>query len=231
MTEPRRGLRWRLGVAGSALLLWVAGAPLPAADRELLAASDLFAAAPAEFRALVRFLEPEERGKFLLRRDGQQYFLAPGSARPVRLGPNHRMQGAFLHELLGLDLARDYEIASESRESGVATFDLEARGKEAAAPRLRWVVNVATRRPLRADLQSSSGKVLRVLEFKEWRDPARGVPGRLVIKDLVAGGGPIEVTFESFAAGAVDDALFDLEDGGARAALLSAAPAPPPVPR
>lgn len=221
-----------------------------AADRALLAASDLFAAAPAEFRAelelrklgetegtrleifhrgrdleLVRFLAPRERGKFLLFRDGKLYFLSPGSRRPVALAPGYRVQGAAIRELLGLDLARDYEISALREEAGIVTFELVAKVGDAAAPRLRWVVSRATGRPLRADLQSSAGKVLRVLEPKAWRDVASGVPELLVIKDVVSGGAPIEIRFLSFEPGPVDPVLFSLEDGAARSGLSSPASA------
>ena len=210
----------------------------------LLAASDLFSKAPAEFRSeleirrldstagsrleifrkgreleLVRFLAPRERGKFLLQIGERLYFLAPGSARPVELAPTYRVHGAAIHDLLGLDLAHDFRIEASEEAGTVVTFDLVATAKVAAAKRLRWVVDRTTSRPLRADLQSSQGKVLRVLEFKEWRDAAKGVPGLLIVKDVVAGGVPLEIRFLAFEPRAVDARLFDLEDGAARAAL------------
>lgn len=214
----------------------------------LLAASDLFAKAPAEFRTtievrpldvatgnrlevfrkgrdleLIRFLAPKERGKFLLRRDERLYFLSPGSAKPVELAPSYRVHGAAIHDLLGLDLGRDFEIDAASEAGSVVTFDLVASAPGAAAKRLRWAVNRATSRPLRAELQTSQAKALRVIEFKGWRDAAQGVPEILVVKDLVAGGTPLEIRFLDFEPRAIDAALFDLTDGAARAAL----PSPP----
>ena len=206
-----------------------------AADIELLAASDLFAAAPTEFRvevevrqgaaasgmpleiwrrgeelALVRLLAEKDRGKFLLRRDRELYFIAPGSARPVKLAPSYRLQGAALDELLGLRLARDYRIERVAESGGVVTFDLVANDKGAAAPRLRWVVSRARRLPLRADLQASDGKVLRVIEFAEWSDPRRGVPKRMVVKEVLRGGAPLAILFGAFETRAVSLELFDL---------------------
>lgn len=216
-------------------------------SRQLLAASDLFARAPAEFRAevmvrpldvaagdrleifrkgsdleLIRFLAPKERGKFLLRQAERLYFLAPGSARPVELAPSYRVHGAAIQLLLGLDLARDFRIAAATEAGSVVTFDLVASAPTAAAKRLRWAVNRATSRPLRAELQSAQGKALRVLEFKGWRDAERGVPDALVVSDPVAGGVPLEIRFLAFEPRPVDARLFDLADGAARAALPSA---------
>ena len=214
------------------------------ADQELLAASDLFAAAPSEFRvevevrqgsaasgmpleiwrrgeelALVRLLAEKDRGKFLLRRDRELYFIAPGSARPVKLAPSYRLQGAALDELLGLRLVRDYRIAAVAEAAGVVTFELVANARDAATPRLRWVVSRARQLPLRADLQASDGRVLRVIEFPEWRDPRRGVPKRMVVKDVLRGGAPLAILFGAFEARPVSLELFELEAGSARAAL------------
>ncbi|MEO8197417.1 MAG: outer membrane lipoprotein-sorting protein [Thermoanaerobaculia bacterium] len=217
------------------------------ADQELLAASDLFAAAPTEFRvdvevrqggaergmpleiwrhgeelALIRLLAERDRGKFLLRRDRELYFIAPGSARPVKLAPSYRLQGAALDELLGLRLVRDYRIEQVTEGGGVVTFDLVANDKGAAAPRLRWAVSRARRLPLRADLQASDGRVLRVIEFPEWADPRRGVPKRMVVKEVLRAGAPLEIRFGEFESRPVSPALFDLENGAARAALSKA---------
>lgn len=226
--------------------------PIPVADQELLAESDLFAAAPAEFRlevevrrsaepaglpleiwrrgeelALVRLLAERDRGKFLLRRDRELYFIAPGSARPVKLAPSYRLQGAALDELLGLHLARDYRIAKVGESSGVVTFDLVAKERAAATPRLRWVVSRARRLPLRADLQTSDGKTLRVIEFAEWSDARRGVPRRMIVKEVVRGGTPLALLFGAFEPRPVALELFDLESGAARADLPPAGgPAP-----
>jgi hypothetical protein len=221
-------------------------AQVAAADQELLAASDLFAAAPVEFRvelevrsstaasgmpleiwrrgeelALVRLLAAKDRGKFLLRRDRELYFIAPGSARPVKLAPSYRLQGAALDEFLGLRLKRDYRIQQLSEAGGVVTFDLVANDEGAATPRLRWVVSRARRLPLRADLQASDGKVLRVIEFSEWQDPRRGVPGRMVVKDVLRGGAPLAIHFGEFESRPVGVDIFELAADGsaARAAL------------
>lgn len=242
-------------LAGNLLGVAAAGARAAepaAAERELLAASDLFAAAPQEFRvevevrqgdagagmpleiwrrgeelALVRLLAEKDRGKFLLRRDRDLYFIAPGAARPVKLAPSYRLQGAALDELLGLRLTRDFRIAGVSEGGGVVTFDLIANDKGAAAARLRWVVSRSRRLPLRADLLASDGRVLRVIEFRDWRDAARGVPERMVVKEVLRGGAPLEIRFGAFEVRPVGRELFDLENGAARATL----PLPDPAAR
>lgn len=238
MSEPALGaaLFLSLALGGSAF-----AAESPEA---LLAASDLFARAPAELRlelevgaegaaarvpleiwrggpeqALVRFLAPQERGKFVLRLGAETYFLAPGASRPVKLGAAFRLQGgAALDELLGLALARDYRIAGSASAGGVTTFDLEAKSATAAYPKVRWAVDAARRRPLRAELRTSAGKALRVIEFRSWLDEKKLVPGEVAIADLVRGG-KLVATFRAYDPRPVPDALFALDDDTARAAL------------
>lgn len=235
----------RATAAALGTLLAAAAAALPAASPEaLLAATDLFARAPAELRlelevgaegsaarvpleiwrsgaerALVRFLDPQERGKFVLRLGAETYFLAPGASRPVKLGAAFRLQGgAALDELLGLSLARDYRIAASASEGGVTTFDLEAKNPAAAYPKVRWAVDTARRRPLRAELGSVAGKTLRVIEFRSWLDDQKLVPGEVAIADLVRGG-KLVATFRAVEPRAIPAGLFSLDDGTARAAL------------
>lgn len=143
----------------------------------------------------------------------------------MKLAPSYRLQGAALDELLGLRLVRDYRIEQVAEAGGVVTFDLSAKDKSAAAPRLRWVVSRSRRLPLRADLQASDGKVLRVIEFPEWRDVRRGVPKRMVVKEVLHGASQLELRFGELESRAVALELFDLASGAARAAL----PEPPPA--
>ena len=257
MTTTRRRSTPTLPPLALALLavLWspALGAAEPTvADRELLAAADLFASAPESFRArvrveplggggsreleiwrapaadgpddseraLVRFLDPDEAGKFLLRREGRLYFLAPGTRRAVPLSPSHRLQGLVsLDEILGLDLAGSFRITSVARHPGQVVFDLEARpGTRAAYPRVRYVVATETGLPIRADLKAANGTTVRVLESPEWLDRAGLVPRVLVAKDPTRGLGA-RIEFLELEAAEVPAGLFDLEDGTARSDL------------
>jgi Outer membrane lipoprotein-sorting protein len=235
--------------AGAILTGLPARAALTPALERLLAASDPFAAAPAELRlalvfegangarvpleiwrkgddrALVRFLAPRVRGKFVLRRGGEAWLLAPGAKRPVRLSPALAPAGgAALDELLGLRLARDYRATDAREENGVVRFDLEATHAGVEPPRVRWVVDRERRLPLRAEFCDADGRVRRLVEFKSWRDPKRLVPEQIVAKDVLRGGAPLVVHLGPLEARDVPDALFDLEDGTARGALPSPAP-------
>jgi hypothetical protein len=212
--------------------------PTPADERQF-AASDPFARAPSSFRAevamtagertlrlevyrrggdraLVRFLDPVERGKFLLRTGRQVWFLAPGSRRPLRVGPGHRLAGASLDELVGLRLSTSYAIASVEHSEGLVTFVLEARDADIAFARARHVVRRDLGLPLRTELQAADGRVLRVLEYSAWRNEAELVPERVVVNDLVRHGPAVEVRFLSVEAEELPDGLFDPNDPSER---------------
>ena len=226
-------------------------ARLAAADAELtrlLADSDPFATAPSEMRvelvfssprgearvpveiwrkgeglALVRFLAPRDLGKYVVRRDGDFYFLSPRAAEPVRLAPALAPAGgAALDALLAVRPSRDYDVVTTSEHSGQVTFDLAARAGTPGAPRLRWVVSRATRRPLRVEFRDAADAVERLVEFKAWRAGRRLEPAAIVAKEIGRGSPPLEVEFVAIEERAVPAALFDLKDGSARAAL------PPP---
>ena len=126
------------------VLLAVATGVLPAGEAEdLLRRSDAGVLAPPEFRArlavegppakrrheievwrsgdsmLVRFLDAKERGKFVVQHEGEQWLIAPGAKKPVRLKTSYRLYGGVtLEQIFSVPLERTYTIESAARESG-----------------------------------------------------------------------------------------------------------------
>ncbi len=178
-----------------------------------------------ESRTLVRFLGPKERGKYLVRRDGALFFLAPGAKKPVKLGPAYKLKGsASLDDLLGIRYSRDYEILSfsEAPEGGTASFELRAKSK-ATYPTVHYVVDRATGLPVSAEYRLPSGKAGSVVEFAEWDPGARMRFRKLVFRDILRGGATTEVVLVEMEERPVAPALFDLADGTERARLFGAA--------
>jgi hypothetical protein len=229
----------------AALVAGAAHAGVATEHEKLLVASDPFTAAPAEQRALVvfstatskarvpieiwrkgddlalvRFLAAKDRGKFVVRRDDQFFFLSPGAAKPVRLAPALAPAGgAALDALLAVRPSRDYAIERVAERAGVVTFDLVARAEGTPSPRLRWVVDRQRRRPLRAEFRAADERVERLIEFTGWREGRRLEPTTLIAKEIGRGGVPLEVELVELEAREVPAALFELDDGAARAAL------------
>ena len=239
-----------LVVACTALWAGAASAAQPTdADRVLLAAADLHAAAPAAMHArvsveplqpgrtpvelelwrggdeaLLRFLDERNRGKAFLQLPGESWFLTR-NARPVRLAAGHRFAaGVTLQEILGLAVSRDYRIESVTRQGEGGTlvsFELSAVAAGAPYPRVTYVVRADTRRPVRIELRVASGKVSRLIELVAWAPGKRLAPSELVVKDLVGGQPPVRVRFASLEEREPPPRLFTLGPEGdrARAAL------------
>lgn len=232
-----------------------AAAQVTAEEKRLLADTNLFATAPQQFRArlainslgsdskieleiwrggrdklLVRPLDPKQAGKFLLQVGADRYLISPGAKQPVKLGAGFKMQGGLsFEELLGIDLERAYDVERVETTAKIVTFHLKAKPEAAAASgtaAARWVVDRERRLPLRADLLLADGRTARVVEFPEFRSTRPLVPRRVLLKDVLRGGPPLEVELREIEARALPAALFDLVDPSARNALL----APPAKP-
>src|SRR5436190_8677841 len=143
MSDPRFRASWLRTLSALSLMTALAapGLALPptSADRELLAAADLGLATPAAFRselsveplaggdgmafeiwregasALVRFLDPKQKGKSVLQLADGAWLLARG-ARPVRLGNGGAVAlGMSLQDLLGTSYSRDFALEDVAR--------------------------------------------------------------------------------------------------------------------
>jgi len=178
-----------------------------------------------EARTLVRFLEPRDKGKYLLYGEGEVWFLSP-SAKPVKLPRAYRLRGSVtLDDILGRRYSRDYSVASaEAREDGghtVIAYDLRAISEKNQYARVLYVVRPDTGRPIRAEFHLRSGRRASVLEFVEWasQQGRKLRPRRLALRDELRGGELTEVEVEELEERDVPDGLFDRQDGAARKRL------------
>ena len=213
---------------------------------ELLRRSDVGAFAPASFRArliltnvpqnqkheievwrsgegktLIRLLDPKERGKYLLRLDGQVWFLAPGARKPVHMSASYRLYGgATLDEVLGLRLARAYSVDSVSREDDpdgtLAVLELRAKSDGALFPQVRYVVREATERPVSATYRLRSGREATSVAFSNWNDHGPVYARTVVVTDLLRKGAVTEVEIRYLQEQPNPDGLFSLDDSAAR---------------
>jgi hypothetical protein len=181
-----------------------------------------------EGRTLIRLLDPKERGKYLLRLDGEVWFIAPGAKKPIHLSPSYRLYGgATLDEVLGLRLARAYRVDSLSREhdadGALAVLELRATSDGALFPQVRYVVREATERPVSATYRLRSGREATSVAFFNWNDRGPLYARKVIVKDLLRKGTITEVDIRDLQERAIPDGLFSLDDPSARRALENAA--------
>lgn len=175
-------------------------------------------------RTLIRFMDDKERGKYLLRIEGQVWLLAPGAKKPVHLSSSYRLYGgATLDEVLGIRLADAYQVASVSRakdpDGTLVVLELRAKSEAMLFPQVQYIVREATERPVSATYRLRSGRDATAVEFVEWNESGLVYARRLIVKDLLRKGARTEVEVLELQARAIPDGLFSLDDSTARRAL------------
>lgn len=180
-------------------------------------------------RTLIRFLDPKDRGKFLLRLGDQLWFLAPGAKKPVRIGPSYRLYGGItVDEVLGVRLSEEYNVdralEGSDQDGPLMVLELRAKSEKVMFPKVRYVVRTRSERPLSVLYQLKSGKAATSVEFLKWNNDGRPYASRILVKDLLRQGAQTEVEVLELEERRVPDGLFDLNDSSARAALATARP-------
>jgi hypothetical protein len=213
----------------------------------LLRRSDVGAFAPSSFRAtlvlknlpdgaahtlelfrsgtnktLIRFLDEKERGKYLLRLEGDVWLLTPGAKKPVHLSPSYRLYGgATLDEVLGIRLAVLYRVESTSTAppGDLIALELRAKSEGSLFPQVHYVVRESTERPVSATYRLRSGREATTVDFLEWNEKGIVYARRLLVKDLLRKGARTEVEVLDLQERPIADALFSLDDPAARRSL------------
>lgn len=228
--EAARDLLRRSDVSTLTPPSFVAHLELSAAEASTAHAIDIWRSGAD--RLLVRFLDRGERGRYLLRRGGDLWLLTPLAKKPVKLPPSYRIYGGFtIDEILGIRLTADYRIDSVSEAPGEppqTVFELRATAPAAVYPRVRYVVDRRTARPVSASYALASGKVATVATFVSWSETPVLHPSRLTIRDELRKGREGTIAITSLRATAIPEAAFELDGHEARARLAGDAMPPPP---
>jgi Outer membrane lipoprotein-sorting protein len=180
-----------------------------------------------ESRTLVRFLDSREQGKYLIYEGARAWFLSPGAAKPVRLPHAFRLQGsASLDDLLGFHYSRDFTIAGvvkgEGPATGQVTFDLRDNHSKAPYPRVRYVVDAVSGRPILAEFHLPSGRLASSVEFVAWSADGILRPRVMLLKDMLRGGTVTRIEILEMVGRPIPAGLFDRQDGTERARLEKA---------
>jgi outer membrane lipoprotein-sorting protein len=153
--------------------------------------------ASGQFRNLVRYVEPpRDAGKMALL-DGQNlWFYDPAAKSSVRISTQQRLVGqASIGDVLTVNFAIDYTgslIGDETitdadhQQRECWHLDLRAAAPTAVYSRAEYWVEEKTFKPVKAKFWSDSGRVLKVLYYRDFVQRLGAVrPGSAVIIDAV----------------------------------------------
>jgi outer membrane lipoprotein-sorting protein len=153
--------------------------------------------ASGQFRNLVRYVEPpRDAGKMALL-DGQNlWFYDPAAKSSVRISPQQRLVGqASIGDVLTVNFAVDYSgtllgdetiTDAEKQQRNCWHLDLRAATPTAVYSRAEYWVEKGTFRPVRTKFWSDSGRILKVLYYRDFVQRLGAArPGSAVIIDAV----------------------------------------------
>lgn len=147
-------------------------------------------------KAFVRYLfPPREEGTGYLLLDKDVWMYIPGIERSVRVGSKERMRGTDFSntDILRVRLSEDYEASLIGKEKIgedlTYVLDLKAKDTTVAYDKVRYWVRVKDFIPVREEFLAISGKLLKVLTFREIKEIGGRVrPTELVMEDMIQNG-------------------------------------------
>lgn len=166
-------------------------------------------------RSLVKFLEPEDRGKFLLTVDEFMWIYLRSASRPVRVTPLQRLSGnASNGDVAQTSLTENYQPVAMTEElldgKPVYVMDLVARRKSATYQGTRYWIAKDTLLPLKAEYKLSSGKPSKRAIFAEYQQvDGRQVLRRQEIYDLLRNEEKSVLEYSNYARKELPDKLFN----------------------
>ncbi|MFV0386823.1 outer membrane lipoprotein-sorting protein [Paracoccus sp. (in: a-proteobacteria)] len=133
-----------------------------------------------QFRSIVHIDAPKkDAGKVMLRDGKDLYFYDPDAANTIRISPQQRLLGqASNGDVMTTNFARDYTsklVGQENIEGArkVAyncySLQLRARGGSAFYKSIDYWVDTKTMRPVKGRFYSSSGKLLKIAFYDDFR--------------------------------------------------------------
>ena len=171
------------------------------------------------FDSLAICLTPAgDRNKLLLSKGERLWFYDPRSARAVPVSPSQFRSHAFVLDLFGSPLSSSYsaELEGEGATTDLARREITAnrlkltlRGHGKAGATVRYWLDKENNRPLKAEMFSASGKLLRAVYYSEFRNAlGEQRPTRLVVVNPVETS-VNEVKFSSFSYHDTPDPVFE----------------------
>jgi len=174
---------------------------------------------PKGFDSLAVCLTPAgDRNKLLLSKGERLWFYDPRSARAVPVSPSQFRSHSFVLDLFSSPLSSSYsaELEGESNTTDLARHEITANrlkltlhGRGRSGATVRYWLDKENSRPLKAEMFSNSGKLLRTVYYSEFRNVlGEQRPTRLVVVNPVEAS-VNEVKFTSFSYHDTPDPVFE----------------------
>lgn len=145
-----------------------------------------------------------QAGQRVLRKDGQIWMFMPDTKRAIKLSPKQSFGGSEFNnnDLMRLNLEQDYTptIASETDTHWV--LDMKAKDRSVSYDVIKWTIEKKTLRSVRQEYYTLSGKLIKTLEFSEYKTYG-GLerPSVFTMKSNLAEGVFSRMTYLEFAPG------------------------------
>lgn len=124
-------------------------------------------------KSLVRFLNPEQKGQYLLMVEDMMWLYLPNTRRPIRVTPLQRLAGnASNGDVARTNFSRDYKamLLGEEMIDNQVCYKLELSAKTSGAtyPRAEYWVTKAESMPVKAELYLASGKLCKSVSYDKY---------------------------------------------------------------
>ncbi len=156
-------------------------------------------------KTLVKFLNPDEKGEYLLMVDNDMWIYMPDTRKPIRITPLQRLMGDVSNgDVARTRYAEDYSatlLRSEVLEGTPCyVLDLKAKRDGATYNHIIYWVAKGTDRPKRAEIYLTSGKHYKSIDFDKYEKVnGRVLLTRMTITDRLRNGRTTIMKYDSYA--------------------------------
>lgn len=115
---------------------------------------------------------PLEEGRRMLRVGDQIWMYVTDLKRPVKMSPKQSLMGSDFNngDLMRLSFTEDYIATVSSETATHIVLELKAKDRTVAYDRVLYTIEKSTLRSVRQEFYTTSGKLVKTLEFQEYKN-------------------------------------------------------------
>ena len=129
-------------------------------------------------KVITLFVAPaSEEGRATLRLGENMWLYIPNVGKPIRITSMQSVVGGVFNnaDIMRLDYAVEYDVASMADEQGQILLDLKAKTGTVAYDRLKMWVAPKEMVPTKVECYAATGMLIKTIHFKEIKDVGEGV--------------------------------------------------------